>query len=53
MGIVLKEEHLLAYVSTIMSSELRRHCRGGLAQDVPFFYTPYNLNELQSYNSII
>ena len=26
MGIVLKEEHLLADVSAMMSSELRRHC---------------------------
>ena len=26
MGVVLKEEHMLADVSTMMSSELRRHC---------------------------
>ena len=26
MGIVLKEEHMLADVSSMMSSELRRHC---------------------------
>ena len=26
MGIVLKEEHMLADVSAMMSSELRRHC---------------------------
>ena len=26
MGIVIKEEHLLADVSATMSSELRRHC---------------------------
>ena len=27
MGIVIKEEHLLADVSSIISSELRRHCK--------------------------
>ena len=26
MGIVLKEEHMLADVSSMMSSQLRRHC---------------------------